>query len=639
MVRDDSSDFVRLLERSGSAGPTILVIGTLDTKDLEIEFLADAIVDAGGSPVLLDSSVSSGTAESEYPLIGRAEVALASDSTIEDIARLPRGEAVEKTQHGVLKLTEELASAGQIQGAICIGGAGAHLAGPAFQSLPIGFPKLILSPLASGQRTFEPYVGLRDVAVMHSVADIAGVNDITEKVYRSAAGYIVGAAQAFAKGSGATSSDALSTVAISMNGNTTKAMDHGRARLEHAGYGAVVFHANGVGGRALEDFVASGKAAAVLDYTTTELGGHLVGGLMDSGPTRMETAGRIGCPQVLVPGCLDFITCGPVPVAEREFPGRVMFRHNPELTLVRLLPEEMAELGADLRAQGQRCDRADIDPGAHARLLRARRRGRAILGPGRRPGLPRPAPRDRPRRRPRPGDRGPHQRSELRRRRGRRAALDSPAGRGRPGREGSAFGMSGSPKTPLRWGILSTAAIVEELLPGFHASELTDLSAIASRDASRAREFADANGIPSSYGSYEELLADDGIDCVYIPLPNSLHREWTRAALESGKHVLCEKPLTPTSQEAAGLFDLAEQRGLVLMEAFMYRHHPKTKRLRELVAAGDIGEPRVARMWFHFQVEEPAVDIRYDPSSRAAPSATSAATASASRLPQRACTR
>ena len=98
---------------------------------------------------------------------------------------------------------------------------------------------------------------------------------------------------------------------MSMNGNTTKPMDRGRALLEEAGYAVVIFHANGVGGRALEDFASSGRAAAVLDYTTTELGANLVGGLMDAGPTRMEPPAGKGVPQVLVPGCIDFITCGP----------------------------------------------------------------------------------------------------------------------------------------------------------------------------------------------------------------------------------------------------------------------------------------------------------------------------------------
>lgn len=342
-------DYVRSAERSTNdpQALSVLVIGTLDTKRDEIVFLSSAIVDAGAQPVLLDSSVAAGEVEVPFPMIARAEVALASGSTIEAITRLPRGEAVGQMQVGVSELTQALVARDRVQGAICIGGAGAYLAGPAFQRLDVGFPKMVVSPLASGLRQFEPYVGLRDVAVMHSVADIAGINAITEPVYRSAAGYIAGAARTYArvKDQGELPAATGPTVAISMNGNTTKAMDRGRARLEEAGYTPVIFHANGVGGRALEDLVGSGHAEAVLDFTTTELAADLVGGLMVAGPERMEGAGRKGVPQVLVPGCVDFITCGTWEASETEFPGRTMFRHNPELTLVRLTAEEMAELG------------------------------------------------------------------------------------------------------------------------------------------------------------------------------------------------------------------------------------------------------------------------------------------------------
>jgi uncharacterized protein (UPF0261 family) len=341
------SSFVRSAEHSGEWRHGILVIGTLDTKGEEIGFLADAIVEAGGAPVLLDSSVSGEPAESTYPLITSAAVARASKTTLEDIARLPRGEAVDQMREGVREMTEALVASGQVHGVICIGGAGAHVAGPAFQALPVGFPKLVVTPLASGRRQFEPYVGVRDVAVMHSVADIAGLNEITEKVYRSAAGYIVGAARSSASdGTRSIEPTSRPTIAVSMNGNTTKAMDRGRQRLEEQGYAVVTFHANGVGGRALEDLVAAGRADAVLDFTTTELGAEIAGGLMKTTPTRMEAAGMLGLPQVLVPGCLDFITAGNLEDTEREFPGRTLFRHNPELTLVRLTSAEMAELGA-----------------------------------------------------------------------------------------------------------------------------------------------------------------------------------------------------------------------------------------------------------------------------------------------------
>ncbi len=173
--------------------------------------------------------------------------------------------------------------------------------------------------------------------------------------------------------------------------------------------------------------------------------------------------------------------------------------------------------------------------------------------------------------------------------------------------------MSATATRTLRWGILSPARIVEELLPAFRSADGAEVTAVASRDLSRAESFAAAHEIPAAYGSYGELLTDPGIDCVYIPLPNGLHGEWTRAALEHGKHVLCEKPMTPSTKEARSLFALASDRGLQLMEAFMYRHHPKTKQLRAILRSGELGELRVLRMWFHFQVEDPGSDIRYAP--------------------------
>jgi uncharacterized protein (UPF0261 family) len=353
VASNDNRESVRSTERSGSGALTVLVIGTLDTKLAEIEFLAAALAASGAAPLLLDSSTGRKEAEpAGFPLIGRDEVSRAAGTSHDAIAELPRGEAVERMRAGVLELTTQLFTAGEIDAAICIGGAGTHLSGPAFQALPIGFPKMVVSPLASGQRQFEPYVGLKDVAVMHSVADIAGINDITERVFNTAAGYIVGAATVHRdeRSRGGTV-DGAPTVVVSMNGNTTRAMDVGRTRLQDAGYSVVTFHANGVGGRAFEAFVDSGRATAVLDYTTTELGAGLVGGLMDAGPTRMETAARKGIPQVLVPGCVDFITCGPLAEAQKQFPGRVMFGHSPELTLVRLREDEMADLGAIFAAK------------------------------------------------------------------------------------------------------------------------------------------------------------------------------------------------------------------------------------------------------------------------------------------------
>lgn len=168
-------------------------------------------------------------------------------------------------------------------------------------------------------------------------------------------------------------------------------------------------------------------------------------------------------------------------------------------------------------------------------------------------------------------------------------------------------------ESTVRWGILSTANIGRAaVVPAIQASANGRVVAVASRDAERAGAFAAAAGIPRHHGSYEALLDDDDVDAVYVPLPNALHREWTIRAAERGKHVLCEKPLALTAAECVEMADAAEQHGIVLMEAFMYRFHPRTERLLEHVRGGIIGEVRVVRSAFTFRLRS-ETNIRLDP--------------------------
>jgi xylose dehydrogenase (NAD/NADP) len=154
----------------------------------------------------------------------------------------------------------------------------------------------------------------------------------------------------------------------------------------------------------------------------------------------------------------------------------------------------------------------------------------------------------------------------------------------------------------VKWGILSTADINRKLIPGAKGSPKVDLVAVASRDLARAEEFARTWEIDRAYGSYEDLLADPEIEAVYVPLPNTLHCEWSIRALEAGKHVLCEKPLSRHPDEVEAAFDAAERAGRLLSEAFMYRHNPQTKRLQQLVADGAIGELRLIRAVFSYSL-------------------------------------
>ena len=159
------------------------------------------------------------------------------------------------------------------------------------------------------------------------------------------------------------------------------------------------------------------------------------------------------------------------------------------------------------------------------------------------------------------------------------------------------------------WGLLSTARINGYIISGAHKSDRVEITAVASRDGARAEAYARDNDIKRAYGTYEELLAAPDIDAVYIPLPNSMHVDWTIRALEAGKHVLCEKPLSRHTADVERAFSVAEGTGRLLMEAFMYRHNPQTARLKELVQSGVVGTPQLVRAAFSFNLTRPN-DIR-----------------------------
>ena len=166
---------------------------------------------------------------------------------------------------------------------------------------------------------------------------------------------------------------------------------------------------------------------------------------------------------------------------------------------------------------------------------------------------------------------------------------------------------------PVRWGFMSLAKINERVLPEIAGSPAIDLVAVASRSEEAAARYADEHAIPRHHGSYDALLADEDVEAVYIPLPNSLHVDWTIRALEAGKHVLCEKPMGRHADEVRRAFGAAERTNRVLMEAFMWRHHPQTRRAAELAADGVIGELRLVRSSFGFTLNDPAnVRMRAD---------------------------
>ena len=254
-----------------------------------------------------------------------------------------RGAAVELMERGIRAVSLRLWLEGRLDGVLCLGGAeGALLGAAAMHALPVGVPKLIVSPTASGRRPFGPFVGESDVLVMHSVVDILGLNPIARAVFDNAAAAVVG----MARDAGRPLQDlGGSSVGITMLGHTTPAVMRIRTALEAAGHEPVVFHANGVGGPAMEKLAAAGALAGVVDYTLSELANSLLNGLHATGPDRLRVAGAHGLPQVVVPGCVDFFNQGARETVPAEYRDRKSYYHNPVATLVRLEPDEMAELG------------------------------------------------------------------------------------------------------------------------------------------------------------------------------------------------------------------------------------------------------------------------------------------------------
>jgi D-xylose 1-dehydrogenase (NADP+, D-xylono-1,5-lactone-forming) len=168
-----------------------------------------------------------------------------------------------------------------------------------------------------------------------------------------------------------------------------------------------------------------------------------------------------------------------------------------------------------------------------------------------------------------------------------------------------------APAEPVRWGILSTARINAMLVPPLHESPLSEIVAVASRLQERADDYARDWAIPRAYGSYHALLDDPEVEAVYISLPNGPHVEWSIRCVEAGKHVLCEKPLARHPDDVTRAFDAADRAGCLLMEAFMWRHHPQTSRLLELVRGGAIGELRLVRASFSFMIGD--TNVRLEP--------------------------
>ena len=317
----------------------VVIIGTLDTKSEELGFARDVIEAQGVDVHVVDVGVMGDPAFE--PDTSATEVAEAAGTTLEHLRDdADRGEAMEAMGEGAAAIADRLHEEGVLDGVLGLGGSGnTSIATTAMRALPVGVPKLMVSTMASGDT--EPYVGSRDVAMMYSVADIEGLNQLSRQVIANAALAMVG----MVANEPDVEVEDRPTIGMTMFGVTTPCVQTAREILEEKGYETIVFHATGTGGKAMESLIEEGIIDGVLDVTTTEWADELVGGVLSAGPERLDAAGEAGIPQVVSTGALDMVNFGPRDSVPEEFEGRQFHVHNPQVTLMRTTLEENAELG------------------------------------------------------------------------------------------------------------------------------------------------------------------------------------------------------------------------------------------------------------------------------------------------------
>jgi uncharacterized protein (UPF0261 family) len=321
-------------------GKTIALIATLDTKGEEAQFLRGQIEARGHRVILIDPGIM-GTAAVPAE-ITRDDVARASGAA--SIAEVKgygdKQRDLEQMIKGATKIVTGLAESNEVQAIIGIGGGtGTSIGTAVMRALPLGFPKLMVSTIAAGKHKFGTFMGIRDLTMMHSVADILGLNPIMRKVLANAAGAICGMAEVEMR---LERSD-KPVVFATMFGNTTICIMHARSILVDRGYEVVVFHPNGTGGPAMEELIYQGVPDGILDITTSEIAGDMFGGIMGA-PNRLEAAVHQGVPMVVGPGCVDYLVMEKPEDIAPEHRHRKAFRHSREMTLLRVERDELVKV-------------------------------------------------------------------------------------------------------------------------------------------------------------------------------------------------------------------------------------------------------------------------------------------------------
>lgn len=325
----------------------VFFIATYDTKGVESDYIKKKVESNGAECITVDVGV--GGMPTAVPDVSLADLCAGSEYTVEKIHGMPRGEAVAAASNLVELFIQEKFRSGEVAAIIGIGGAGGtQIVTQTMRTLPLGLPKLMLSTLAAGNTKW--YLEDSDIAMFPSIADVAGLNCVTMMVFDRFAALAAKSAQwyndDFPEHDRCLKNKDVLRVGQTMYGTTTKGVTRAREALEHMGYETLVFHASGAGGRAMERLIQGEVIHGVLDMTLAEIGAHLVGGLHDAGPGRLDAAIEMKIPTVLVPGGADTIVLPPMDALPDKFKtGRVLNYHNPTMTTMRTNVEENRKIG------------------------------------------------------------------------------------------------------------------------------------------------------------------------------------------------------------------------------------------------------------------------------------------------------
>lgn len=317
--------------------PAIFVVATMDTKGAEAGFVAERLREAGIHVRTVD--VGTLANPSIVPDISREEVRLFGPEQEEPFDASDRGQAIAHMAEALRSFLLAEVAGGRLAGVIGLGGSGGtSLVTTAMRALPIGMPKLMVSTVASGD--IAPYVDCCDIFMLYSVVDIAGLNAVSEPILANAAAAMAGMARRQVR-----TRPTRKAIGMTMFGVTTPCVTRVRQTLEREGFDALVFHATGAGGRAMERLVESGLISGVLDITTTEVADEIVGGVFPCGSERFDRLIAAGVPLVVSFGAIDMVNFGALDTVPARFRNRLLHVHNAQVTLMRTSVDENRRIG------------------------------------------------------------------------------------------------------------------------------------------------------------------------------------------------------------------------------------------------------------------------------------------------------